>query len=550
LHTRVAKSRYQQATVQGVDIARDGVAERIPGQRDERAQHTTDQPPVGPEPVDTPWRPPAELPPHVSGLRPPPGGAAPEPVDRRRLVAVHSAWALPALLMLGLGLYGLTGASLWGDELLTWGMTETGWSDFQSLTTRFVTPLMPYYLLMRGWTAIVGTSDAALRLPSVLAAAAAVGVVARLGTRLVTPLAGLLAGVLLAVIPAMSRYAQEARPYTMAMFAVALASLALLRYAERPSVWRLVGYGAVVAVIAVLHFIALAVVLAHAVWLAATRRDLLWRWGIAAVAGCLPAVPLVWYGLDQRDAVKWIATSPASLPQAFFSGLFGALSVMAIVAGLALLSLSPRIKPLLLVLWGTVPLAAVYLAGLQLGSVWLPRYLMYVIPAWILLAAMTMVRSTIAGAVAVLALVVVLGVPAHRDMRAEGGHGLAARQAAKIISDGYLPGDAVIYGAQGAGLLTTTRDLVDHYVPADRRPREPLLFRPPRTRGQAGPILCRDVAGCLKNPTRIWIVRLGTPPNPIAGVGPGYDAVLRNYVVQQRWNPKGLTIALLTSNRN
>jgi len=334
------------------------------------------------------------------------------------------------------------------------------------------------------------------------------------------------------------------------MFAVALAVLALVRYTERPTVWRLVGYGAVVALIAVLHFIALAVVLAHGAWLAVTRRDLLLRWGIAAVVGCLPAVPLVWYGIDQRDAVKWIAKSPATLPQAFFSGLFGALSVMAIVAGLALLSLSPRVKPLLLVLWGAVPLATVYLAGLQLGSVWLPRYLMFVIPAWVLLAAMTIVRSTIVGAVAVLALVVVLSVPAHRDMRTEGGHGLAARQAATIISDGYQPGDAIVYGAQGSGLLTTTRDLVDHYVPADRRPREPLLFRPPRTRGQAGPIMCRDVAGCLKNPARIWIVRLGTPPNPIVGVGPGYDSVLRNYVVQQRWNPKGLTIALLTSNRN
>ena len=516
------------------------MAERAPRQREERTLDTAT--------ADAP----AGMPPHVSALRAAPEGVglAPEPVDRRRQVVVHSAWAIPALVMLGLGLYGLTGAALWGDELLTWGITEINWSEFQALSTRFVTPMMPYYLLMRGWTELAGTSDAALRLPSVLAAAGAVGVVGRLGTRLLTPLAGLLAGLLLAVVPAMSRYAQEARPYTMAMLAVALSALALLRATEKPSAWRFVAYGAAVALVGVMHLVALSIVLAHGAWIVATRRDLLLKWAIAAAVACLPTVPLAWYGMQQRDAVAWIANSPASQPLAFFGGLFGPLSVMTVVAGVALLSLTTRAKPLMAILWATVPLVAVYLAGLQLGSVWLPRYMMFVIPAWVLLAAITMVRSSIASAVAVLALVALVGLPSQRDARMEAGHGLAARQAAKIISDGYQPGDAIVYGTTGGGLLTTPRDLVDHYVPADRRPNEPLLFRPPRYKGQALPILCRDVAGCLKNPPRIWIVRLGSPANPVNNVGPGYDVVLRNYVVQQRWNPKGLTIALLTSNRN
>src|SRR6185503_17177742 len=115
-----------------------------------------------------------------------------------------------------------------------------------------------------------GTSDAALRLPSVLAAAGAVGVVGRLGTRLLTPLAGLLAGLLLAVVPAMSRYAQEARPYTMAMLAVALSALALLRATEKPSAWRFVAYGAAVALVGVMHLVALSIVLAHGAWIVAT----------------------------------------------------------------------------------------------------------------------------------------------------------------------------------------------------------------------------------------------------------------------------------------
>jgi mannosyltransferase len=175
--------------------------------------------------------------------------------------------------------------------------------------------------------------------------------------------------------------------------------------------------------------------------------------------------------------------------------------------------------------------------------------MMFVLPAWTILAALTLARSRVAAAVAVVALTVVVGLPAHRMWREPGGHGVASRQAAAIISDRYQPGDVVMYGVTGGGQVLALRDLVNHYVPADRRPSEPLLVRAPRTKGRVGPDLCRDVAACLKNPPRVWIVRLGTPQNPVTGLGPGYDAALRNYVVQERWTPKGITIALLTSNR-
>jgi mannosyltransferase len=538
-----------------VDIARDGVAERIPGQRDERAQHTTEQTPygpaAGPEPVDTPWQPPAEIPPHVSALRPPPEplAPAPEPVDRRRLVAVHLAWAIPALTMLALGLYRISGPSLWGDELLTWGIIELNWPDFRALSTEFVTPVMPYYLFMRGWTAVVGTSDAALRLPSVLAAVGAVALVARIGTRLATPLTGLTAGLLMAVVPAMSRYAQEARPYTLTIFLAVLATVVFLQILDRPAIWRLIAYTAAIAFLGLFHFFALGLLLAHGAWLLLTRRDLLLRWGIAAVIGCLPSIPVVWYGMGQRDAVAWIANSTVSSPVSFFGGLFGAMSVTSAVAALAVLSFSRDRKVLMLVLWGVLPLVALYVAGLIFGSVWLARYMLFVTPAWVLLAALTMVRFRVAATAAALVVVGLVGVPVQRDWRADDGHGLGAEQAAKIIADRYQPGDVVVYGATGPGQIQSTRDLVNHYVPADRRPPEPLLVRAPRTDGKVYPDMCSNISGCLKNPPRIWIVRLGAPANPVRDVGPGYDSVLRNYVVQERWNPRGLTIALLTSNR-
>jgi mannosyltransferase len=522
-----------------VDIARDGVAERTAGQRDGRTLDTTEEEP-------------AAVPPHVSALRPPPEavGPAPEPVDRRRLVAVHLAWAIPALTMLALGLYRVSDPSLWGDELQTWGMTQLSWPDFRALSTEFDTALMPYYLLMRGWTAIVGTSDAALRLPSVLAAVGAVALVARIGTRLATPLTGLMAGLLMAVVPAMSRYAQEARPYALTIFLAVLATVLFLQILDRPNVWRLVAYAVTVAFLGLFHFFALALLLAHGAWLLLMRRDLVLRWGIAAMIGGLPAIPVVWYGMGQRGAVAWIAHSTVSTPVSFFGGLFGAMSVTSAVAALAVLSFSRQPKVLLLARWGVLPLAALYVAGLIFGSVWLARYMLFVTPAWVLLAALTLVRFRIAAAAAAIVVVGLVGVPVQRDWRDDAGHGLAAKEAARIIADRYEPGDVVVFGANGPGQIQSTRDLVNHYVPADRRPPEPLLVRAARTKGKMYPDLCSSVSGCLKNPPRIWIVRLGSPANPVRDVGPGYDGALRNYVVQQRWNPRGLTIALLTSNRN
>jgi mannosyltransferase len=573
LHDSVAQLRYQQATVTDVDIARDGVAERVPGPRGQQGQghgqaehagqghagqqghadqHGAAGPPVqppapGPEPVDTPWQPPAELPSHVSALRPPPN--APEPVDRRRQVAVHLAWAVPALLMLGLGLLGLSSAGLWGDELFTWGVLQLSWADFRELSTEFDTALMPYYLLMRGWIALAGDSDAALRLPSVLAAAAAAGVVGRLGTRMATPLAGLFAGLVFVAVPAMTRYAQEARPYMIAVFAAALATLALLRVTERPTLWRLAGYAAAVAFVGLAHLIALALIVAHGVWLATVRRDLLLRWAAAVAVGVLPVLPLIWYGFGQRNSIGWIANSDYRQLQVFVSSVFGTLSVAATVLALGLLGISRQARLLPYVFWATVPPAVLYVAGLMFGSVWLSRYMLFVVPAWALLAAVTLVRGPVVGAIGVIAVLAAVSIPIQKQWREPAGHNLASKQAAAIISERYQPGDVVVYGVTGPGQILATRDLVNHYVPADRRPVEPLLKRAPRTDGRIYPDICYDVSGCLKNPPRIWLVRIGSPQNPVAGLGGEYDKALRNYVVQQRWNPRGLTIALLTSNR-
>jgi uncharacterized membrane protein len=62
-------------------------------------------------------------------------------------------------------------------------------------------------------------------------------VVTALGRRLRDANTGLVAGLLFAILPVSSRYAQEARPYAVVLFAAALATLALIRLLAPPIGW-------------------------------------------------------------------------------------------------------------------------------------------------------------------------------------------------------------------------------------------------------------------------------------------------------------------------
>ncbi|MEU1684249.1 glycosyltransferase family 39 protein [Micromonospora sp. NPDC005707] len=182
-------------------------------------------------------------------------------------------WAIPGLLTLAVTLAGIGHAQPWRDELATWSAATRPVPDLVRLAGTIDAATGPYYLLMHGWTALAGTSPTALRLPSALAMAGAAALTARLGAQLVGPRAGLLAGLLLAVLPATSRYGQEARPYAPATLFAVLATLLLVGALRRPDWRRWAGYAVAVAALGLFHLIALTLLAAHAlvVLLAAVR---------------------------------------------------------------------------------------------------------------------------------------------------------------------------------------------------------------------------------------------------------------------------------------
>ncbi|MET9570171.1 hypothetical protein ABZY34_13750 [Streptomyces virginiae] len=220
---------------------------------------------------------------------------------------------IPFLWTLAFGLWGLSRQdSVWRDEAATWQVAGRPAGEIWRMLGNVDAVHGLYYLLMHGLFEVFGASTTTLRLPSVLAIAAAAVCVAVIGRRLAGFWAGLGGGLALGLLPAVQFYLQEGRPYALVAAGAGLSALLLVSLlGGRPGrrAWpRWTAYGAVVLVCALLNWLSLLMLPAHAatLWWVRAGRGVWLRWaayGSAAVAG---ALPLVLFSRGQSDQVSWI----------------------------------------------------------------------------------------------------------------------------------------------------------------------------------------------------------------------------------------------------
>ena len=142
------------------------------------------------------------------------------------------------LVALALGLIRLGAQPLSFDELFTHDTATLSWSGIWKAARDTEAPHLVYYSLLKPWLAAFGTSDWALRLPSVLFGALAAGATALLGRRLFGELAGLVAGLALAASSYFVSWSQAARGYTLAVLLAVVATYAFVRACEeRSTAW-------------------------------------------------------------------------------------------------------------------------------------------------------------------------------------------------------------------------------------------------------------------------------------------------------------------------
>jgi mannosyltransferase len=443
---------------------------------------------------------------------------------RRRLTRIAPS-AGPGVLMLLVALIGAGRPVLSWDEIATADAAARTPGQIWHLILHIDGVFGGYYFLIHFWTGIAGSSELALRFPSIVAMAGAAALTGELGRRLFGPFTGAVAGVLLCLMPNASRYAAEARPYAFACFFSLLALLTLHAVVERPTRGRWVAYAGTVLLLGLAHVVALTTLAAHLVPLIRRRsRRLLVTWGVTVGAVLVALGPVFWLGTHERDAqLSWIPPLTLNALWKFPGLVVGSVPGGWLLVGLALFVLWRPIRQVTeLTVLALAPMAVVAAVSVLVAPYWVVRYLLIVLAPLALLAATGLTqpanargRVTAEPYLRVLTVLVLLSLavyPGERSVRgADAKNGSDYRGAAALVTAGQRPGDGIVFTPHSR----TMRTGLDYYLRRDPgRPADVLLARSAADvaslRAQEFP----DAASRARGRARIWLFVYGTHPDP------------------------------------
>jgi len=344
------------------------------------------------------------------------GLAASERIALLLLLLAAFAWRLT----------GLTQQSLWRDEV------DVIWLALRPLRetiSMFVSPAQNgplYFLLMRPWFTLAGTSEYALRYSSVLISLLGIGLIWQVARRLLpsdgrltmgnTPL---LAALLLALHPYQIWYSQEGKMYALVVVLILASTWAWLEAMRLGSGRRWLIYLFVTSICIYTHLLSALVVPIHVVWfvLAHPLHRQRWRgYGLALSGFVLPYLPLIWWQwhylttLDYqtgyaftpfRDVVRVLLLdhTGAALAQ---RSIYWIVPVVFLVLGGVLvgasegeaqrdgdprLPVAPALRVGMLAIWLVGPVFLLHGVSL-IKPLFVDRYLIWIGPAFVLLLAL------------------------------------------------------------------------------------------------------------------------------------------------------------------
>jgi mannosyltransferase len=343
--------------------------------------------------------------------------------------AIHGRTSLDAvgvgLVSALAGLLTITRRPLWLDEALDVQWTRLGWWDYVTQIFGSEESQALYLLLLKPWLSVAGHGELAARLPSVLFAALASGLLVPVGTRLLgSRLAGVAAGLLLATNSFSVMWSQQARTYSLSMLAAVALTYAFLRVLDSPG-WRWwLAYGVAAGLGVYAHFFVALVVVAHLLALGFAPRAGVGRRAAAATAiAWLLMLPALEFAVNgDFGQIGWIPPLSGDGVTGALRALTGQSVVLLLLTlvGLVLLVVracrdrSGRWQAVLVASWLVVPIAVC--AGLSVFKpLFVDRYLIVVVPAASLCAAYVIARVGQWRGIAVLAVAVAWGSGAVLD---------------------------------------------------------------------------------------------------------------------------------------
>jgi mannosyltransferase len=294
--------------------------------------------------------------------------------------------ALASLVSLILGLIRLGAPSLWEDEAFTWAEMQYSLGKKLDVQLHFL-----HLVLVEPWAALAGTSEWALRFPSVIGATVAVGSLVVLANKLFDRRVALVSGLLLAASPFFVKWSQQARAYSMFVALCLVAMLLLLRAFERNSRSAWAVFGLALSVVIVWHPVSGCLMLpAYAVFIGQRRERFLPHGLLSVVIVAILAVP--WAGttaMRSKTQMSWIEFPTLEVAGRAVLDASGAVGIGLVLAGLGLWVLRRTGRSNLAVwlgAWALCPFALALLVS-TLQPIFVDRFLIATAPAFAILAA-------------------------------------------------------------------------------------------------------------------------------------------------------------------
>lgn len=380
-------------------------------------------------------------------------------------------WAAAALLLAvcaAVRFVSLDRKPFWFDEAFSVEVARLSWPDFLHLLWWREANMSLYYVLLRGWLHF-GQSPYFIRSLSVVIAALTLPLIYWLARLLFDRRVALIAAALFTFNGYSVRYSQEARSYSLFVLLATAASGLLVWWLAEPSRRSLRGYVAACVLAVYSHFYALLLVLAH--WLTlrltgppqtateSSSAQLRKAWWTIAVL-VLPILAFV--AKTGAGPIRWIQRPGLRPLIDFFENLCGsnrwALAVLYVVA--CVVAISPAGRRVFkrdpsrdiwrlqfLLLWFLLPILLTVVLSFA-RPVFLPRYMIFCLPALVILAAAGLERLhrpwMLGAALAVMLLLSLQGVFFVY------GHDFDQERDASLVASNFVldhaePGDAILF---------------------------------------------------------------------------------------------------------
>lgn len=420
----------------------------------------------------------------------------------------RSRWVDPLLLGTLAAVISSIGSwipSKWNDEAATQTAATRTLPQLWQMMHNIDAVHGTYYAFMHFWIIAFGTSNFAMRAPSMIAVGGACAGVVVLGKRLGTRRIAIFSGIVFMILPRVTWMAIEARSYAFTALVAVWLTIVLVQVADsRRSKWWAV-YAILAGVGVMLNVYVALLVLAHGVALVVSRHrrpqplQLLIGWGIAAVLAAVLASPVIRLVLGQASQLpfgplNFYSVANTLLFQQYFTGatptlgrsvpippttLWATAAIALAFCGWALIIASVASRRIrstanknsslgLLALtlpWIFLPFVLLIGFSLVVTPIYTARYFSFTTPAVALLIGTSIAAiSTQWKRIAAVSVIAALALPIFLSQRGPTSkNDTDWQQAAAVLETNAKAGQDIYYGPIKPGSSLSTSKLRDAY---------------------------------------------------------------------------------------